>query len=149
MAKARSGNPVAQGSTLRIAAVALALIGYVLLPLVHAGHHLADSRHAAAIAAVGGGDVHPGQGCRHSTCRSESPATPGDQPEPGENRHDQSSCDICQALAAARKGIDLPTPGVMLIAPAGTSVIVHIPAQVPTATVELSSRTSRGPPRIC
>lgn len=151
MAK-RRGSCSAERShgSLHVAAVAIAIVAYILIPVVHAGHHLLDHRPAAS---ADGSVVTVSEGCRHHSCRGHTTgnavskgASPDNEQVPADEPHDHSSCEICHALAAARKHVDLPLPAIALL----PSTRWHHPAEVapeadPSDPV-LLPRSSRGPP---
>jgi hypothetical protein len=130
--------------TLPFVWVAVALLAYTLLPLIHAGHHLLLDGTGARVVSTLGGES-PARA--HTCCGHPARAEPSDQESPAQP-HDSSTCDICKALASARKNVSLPAPSpILVVSPECRIASIPIPEMI-AASVAPSPRSSRGPPQI-
>jgi hypothetical protein len=127
---------------LAVLSVALALLGYVLLPVLHAVQH-ASSGPAAVQNIAGEASVR--SACHHQSCGTKTESRPEDAPEPPQ-RHDHSSCAVCKALLAARKHLELPSGVVQAVpAPALVLWLTAAPEERKSGSQPLP-RSARGPP---
>jgi hypothetical protein len=133
----------------------MALAAYIMLPLLHAVHHALPAMSVAMTGTPGEPGHAPGWatggscGCRHGS--APDPVAPDGEgapqaPRPPHQPHDSSTCKVCQALAAARKGVEFSAAAAVMPAAAPVMLSDVDPPEVEPSFAALA-RTTRGPPR--